>query len=515
MRGAETLAGLADWAAETYGDAEALVLGEDRWTFRELRDRVDETARAVIARGLRPGDAVAVWAPNSARWVVAALGAVAAGGVLVPVNTRYRAAETADILRRSRARLLFTEHDFLGTDYRALLAESGEELPDLERTVALHAEDWQEFLAAADRVTTAERLARSAAVRPDDPADVLFTSGTTGRPKGVPTGHGQNLRVYDAWARTVTLRRGDRYLLVNPFFHTFGYKAGVLACLLHGATIVPEPVFDPETVLARMRDERISVLTGAPTVFTSLIHHPDRASYDLSAMRMAVTGAANIPTALIEQIRTCLGARSVSTAYGLTESTGVVAICPPHESPETLAHTSGTALEGTELRVDAPPGEPGEILTRGFHVMRGYLDDPGATAEAVDADGWLRTGDVGVLDDRGFLRITDRLKDMFVVGGFNVYPAEVEQVLRTHPAVLDAAVVGAPDGRLGEVGVAYCVPAAGARIDAAELTSYTRERLANFKAPRAFHTLPALPHNAAGKVDKGALRRLAGNPAGG
>ncbi|MFC9492631.1 AMP-binding protein, partial [Streptomyces hydrogenans] len=179
MRGAETLAGLADWAAETYGDAEALVLGEDRWTFRELRDRVDETARAVIARGLRPGDAVAVWAPNSARWVVAALGAVAAGGVLVPVNTRYRAAETADILRRSRARLLFTEHDFLGTDYRALLAESGEELPDLERTVALHAEDWPEFLAAADRVTTAERLARSAAVRPDDPADVLFTSGTT------------------------------------------------------------------------------------------------------------------------------------------------------------------------------------------------------------------------------------------------------------------------------------------------------------------------------------------------
>ncbi|MFD4370292.1 FadD3 family acyl-CoA ligase [Streptomyces sp. NPDC058486] len=514
MRGAETLARLADWAAETYGDEEALVLGQDRWTFRELRDRVDEMARAVIARGLRPGDAVAVWAPNSARWVVAALGAVAAGGVLVPVNTRYRAAETADILRRSRTRLLFTEHDFLGTDYRALLADSGEELPLLERTVALHTEDWTDFLSAADRVPAAERLARSAAVRPDDPADILFTSGTTGRPKGVPTTHGQNLRVYDAWARTVTLRRGDRYLLVNPFFHTFGYKAGVLACLLHGATIVPEPVFDAETVLGRMRDERISVLTGAPTVFTSLIHHPARASYDLSALRMAVTGAANIPTALIEQIRS-LGARSVSTAYGLTESTGVVAICPPHESPETLARTSGTALEGTELRVDAPPGEPGEILTRGYHVMRGYLDDPAATAEAVDADGWLRTGDVGVLDARGFLRITDRLKDMFVVGGFNVYPAEIEQVLRTHPAVLDAAVVGAPDGRLGEVGVAYCVPAAGARIDAAELTSYTRERLANFKAPRAFHTLPALPHNAAGKVDKGALRRLAENPAGG
>ncbi|GAA3477179.1 FadD3 family acyl-CoA ligase [Streptomyces yanii] len=509
MSGAQTIAGLADWAAERYGDEEALVFGEDRWTFAELRDRVARVARAVMAQGVRPGDSVAVWAPNSARWVVAALGAVAAGAVLVPLNTRYRAPEAADILRRSRTRLLFTEHDFLGTDYRALLTDSGEELPLLERTVTLHSPEWSRFLSGADRVTEEERLARTADIRPTDTADILFTSGTTGRPKGVPTTHGQNLRVYDAWARAVTLRHGDRYLLVNPFFHTFGYKAGIIACLLYGATIVPEQVFDAETVLARMQDERISVLTGAPTVFTSLIHHPERAAYDLTSMRMAVTGAANIPTELIDQIRKFIGARNINTAYGLTESTGVVTICEPHESPETLARTSGTALEGTELRIDAPPGEPGEILTRGYHVMHGYLDDPEATAEAVDADGWLHTGDVGVLDERGFLRITDRLKDMFVVGGFNVYPAEVEQVLRGHPAVVDAAVVGAPDGRLGEVGVAYCVPAAGARIDTAELTAYTRERLANFKAPRAFHSVTDLPHNAAGKVDKGALRRLA------
>ncbi|MDI3387543.1 AMP-binding protein [Streptomyces sp. B-S-A8] len=260
------------------------------------------------------------------------------------------------------------------------------------------------------------------------------------------------------------------------------------------------------TVLGRMQDERISVLTGAPTVFTSLIQHPGRAAYDLSAMRMAGTGAANIPAELIHGIREFIGARNIFTAYGLTESSGVVSICAPHESAETLARTSGTALAGTELRIDAPPGQPGEILTRGPHVMHGYLDDPEATSEAVDADGWLHTGDVGTLDERGFLRITDRLKDMLVVGGFNVYPAEVEQVLRGHPAVADAAVVGAPDERLGEVGVAYCVPSAGARIDAAELAAWTRERLANFKAPRAFHSLAGLPHNAAGKVDKNALR---------
>ncbi|MFB6959026.1 FadD3 family acyl-CoA ligase [Streptomyces sp. NPDC056309] len=507
MSGAQTIAGLADWAAQRYGDEEALVFDGDRWTFTDLRDRIARVARAAIAHGICPGDAVAVWAPNSARWVEAALGAVTAGAVLIPLNTRYRAAEAADILRRSRTRLLFTEHDFLGTDYRALLADSGEELPLLDTTVTLHSPEWTGFLAGADRMTEEERRARTAAVRPGDTADILFTSGTTGRPKGVPTTHDQNLRVYATWARAVTLQQGDRYLLVNPFFHTFGYKAGIIACLLHGATIVPEQVFDARTVLTRMQDERISVLTGAPTIFTSLIHHPERKAYDLSSMRMAVTGAANIPTELIEQIRECVGARNISTAYGLTEATGVVTICKPQESPETLARTSGTALDGTELRIDAPPGEPGEILTRGFHVMHGYLDDPEATADAVDADGWLHTGDVGVLDERGFLRITDRLKDMFVVGGFNVYPAEVEQVLRDHPSVMDAAVVGTPDERLGEVGVAYCVPAAGARIDAAELTAYLRERLANFKVPRAFHPMASLPHNAAGKVDKGALRR--------
>ncbi|MDI3408786.1 FadD3 family acyl-CoA ligase [Streptomyces cavernicola] len=506
MRGAQTIARLSDWAAQRYGDEEALVFGEERWTFRQLRDRVDEAARAAMAQGLRPGDAVAVWAPNSARWAVAALGAVAAGGVLVPVNTRYRAAEAADMLRRSRARLLFTEHDFLGTDYRALLAESGEQLPLLERTVALHTPDWDDFLAGAKRVTGEERLDRTAAVQPGDSADILFTSGTTGRPKGVPATHEQTLTVFDAWATAVTLQRGDRYLLVNPFFHTFGYKAGIVACLLRGATIVPEQVFDADTMLDRIQSERISVLTGAPTVFTSLIQHPGREAYDLSSMRMAGTGAANIPTELIYQIREFIGAKNIFTAYGLTESTGVVSVCEPHESPETLAGTSGTALAGTELRIDAPPGQPGEILTRGPHVMHGYLDDPEATEEAVDADGWLHTGDVGVLDERGFLRITDRLKDMLVVGGFNVYPAEVEQVLRDHPAVADAAVVGAPDERLGEIGVAYCVPSAGARIDPAELTAYTRERLANFKAPRAFHSLTTLPHNAAGKVDKNALR---------
>ncbi|QNS06805.1 FadD3 family acyl-CoA ligase [Streptomyces xanthii] len=512
MDGPLTIAGLADWAADAWGDDEALGYEGESWTFEALRDAVDEAARALMARGLAPGDRVALWAPNSARWVVAALGALAAGGVLVPVNTRYRAREAADMLRRARCRVLFTETDFLGTDYARMLAESGEELPDLDRVVILHDESaWAGFLGRAREVDGAARRARTEAVSPDDVADILFTSGTTGRPKGVLTTHGQTVRVYTEWAKGVTLTRGDRYLLVNPFFHTFGYKAGILACLRVGATMLPEQVFDAERTLRRIATERVSVLTGAPAVFRAVLDHPRRAGFAVDSMRMAGTGAAGIPTTLIEEIREQLGAGLVFTAYGLTESDGTVAICPPTESAERLAHTSGKALPGTELRIDsAVPGEPGEILTRGFHVMRGYLDDPEATAEAVDADGWLHTGDVGVLDERGFLTITDRLKDMFVVGGFNAYPAEIEQVLRTHPRLSDVSVVGAPDRRLGEVGIAFCVPAHGEQQpDDAELTSWARERLANFKVPRRFLPLAELPHNAAGKVDKPALRARA------
>ncbi|WEB38712.1 AMP-binding protein [Streptomyces yunnanensis] len=435
-----TVAQLAAHAAHLHGDREALSDGEVRWTFAELAGRITAAARAALAHGVRHGDRIAVWAPNGRQWITAVLGAVSVGAVLVPLNTRYKAAEAADI---------------------------------------------------------------------------LFTSGTTGRPKGVLATHGQTMRVFDAWARLVTLRAGDRYLLVNPFFHTFGYKAGILACLLRGATMLPEPVYDADRALRRTAEERISVLMGPPTVFHGLLHHPERARHRLDSLRLAGTGAATVPAELVVRIRDELGIPDVFTAYGLTESAGVVTICPTDADAETLAHTVGLPLPGTELRIvdpanrPLPPGEPGEVVVRGHHVMRGYLDDPAATAAAVDPDGWLHTGDVGVLDDRGFLTLTDRIKDMYVVGGFNAYPAEVERVLRGHPAIADVAVVGAPDERLGEVGVAFVVPAEGAAPDPGELTRWARARLANFKVPRRYHLVPELPRNAGGKVVKGELRRTA------
>ncbi|MCX5407927.1 FadD3 family acyl-CoA ligase [Streptomyces sp. NBC_00335] len=524
-----TLARLPEYAAAAYGEREALADGEVRWTFARLAAEISAAARAAIAHGIRPGDRVAIWAPNSRRWITAALGAVGAGAVLVPVNTRYKPAEAADIIRRSGARVLFTERGFLGTDYARDLHASGEALGALASTVILRdgrekslptgadgppgSVSWEAYLQAGEAVPEAERAARAAAVRPGDLSDVLYTSGTTGRSKGVMTTHGQTVRLYASWSGLVSLRPGDRYLLVNPFFHTFGYKAGVLACLLRGVTMLPEAVYDTDRILHRMAAERVTCLMGPPTVFHGLIRHPARAAHDLSALRLAGTGAASVPTSLVEEIRGELGAPDVFTAYGLTESGGVVSVCPTDADAWTLAHTVGPPLPDTEVRITdplgavLPAGEPGEVQVRGYHVTPGYLDDPASTAEAVLPGGWLRTGDIGVLDGRGYLAITDRLKDMYVVGGFNAYPAEVENVLLTHPAITDAAVVGAPDERLGEVGVAYVVTTGP--VTSEELTAWTRERLANFKVPRRFTRLEELPRNAGGKLLKTELRRTA------
>ncbi|MFB0628720.1 FadD3 family acyl-CoA ligase [Streptomyces sp. AB3(2024)] len=512
-----TLALLPAYAAAAYGDREALADGEVRWTFAELAAEIASSARAAIAHGIRPGDRVALWAPNGHRWVTAALGAVGAGAVLVPVNTRYKPAEAADVIRRSGARVLFTERGFLGTDYARDLHASGEDLGALASTVILRGghgeESWEAYLSAGRSVSEAERADRADRVRPDDICDVLYTSGTTGRSKGVTSTHARTLRLYASWSELVTLRPGDRYLLVNPFFHTFGYKAGVLACLLRGVTMLPEARYDTDRILRRMAEERVTCLMGPPTVFHGLLRHPDRGAHDLSALRLAGTGAASVPASLVEEIRGGLGAPDVFTAYGLTECGGVVSVCPTDADADTLARTVGPPLPGTEVRITGPlgavlpAGEPGEVQVRGYHVTPGYLDDPAATADAILPGGWLRTGDVGVLDGRGYLAITDRLKDMYVVGGFNAYPAEVENVLVTHPAVVDAAVVGAPDERLGEVGVAYLVTSAP--VTAGELTAWARERLANFKVPRRFTVVGELPRNAGGKLLKERLRRAA------
>jgi HIP---CoA ligase len=524
---------LAD-VAERLADVEALVDGDTRWTWAELATEAGVFTRSLMASGVEAGDRVVIWAPNCAEWVVAALGTLGAGAVLVTLNTRFKGGEAAYILKASGAKTLCTVEGFLGTDYPAMLV--AEDLGDLASVVVLRrgtsgspvAEasaallgpgisviGLEDFVARATSVSVAQGQARSASVRPDDISDLIFTSGTTGRPKGAMATHAQSLRTFGTWASIVGLRAGDRYLIVNPFFHTFGYKAGLLACCLTGATMVPEPVFDVDRVLARIPAERISVLPGPPTLYQSLLAHPDRAAHDLSSLRLGVTGAAVVPVELVVAMRDELGFDTVLTAYGLTESCGTVTMCRRTDPPEVVANTSGRAIPGLEVRVvspdgtELPRGEAGEIVVRGYTVMSGYWGDPEATADAIDAEGWLHTGDIGVMDGAGNLDITDRLKDMFVVGGFNAYPAEVEAILRGCSGVGPLAVVGVPDERMGEVGCVYLVRPGGIddTVFARRVLAWARDAMANYKAPRYAVVLDALPMNASGKVLKRDLRQ--------
>ncbi|MEY9962964.1 acyl-CoA synthetase (AMP-forming)/AMP-acid ligase II [Streptacidiphilus sp. MAP12-16] len=530
-----TIPRLVRAAAARHGESEAVVGPRTRLSYRELGVRVERAAAAVMAAGVRPGDRVAIWAPNTPDYVVAALGAVTAGGVLVPLGTRLKGAEAVELLGRTRAELLFVTDAFLGVSYvSALRAAAGgtgrrtplRDLPELRTAVVLGErseagagfQHWRGFLAAAGDVPERAVRERADAVKPDDPADIMFTSGTTGRAKGAVTTHAQSLRAFSTWADIAGLTEGDRYLVVNPFTHTFGYKAGVLAALMRGATILPQPVFDAEAVLAKVSAEKVTVLPGAPTVYQSLLDHPARAGYDLRSLRLAVTGAAVVPLELVTRIREELGFRSVLTAYGLTESCGLVTMCRRGDDPGLIAATSGRAVSGVTVRIaeagqegadgkELPVGTPGEVQVRGYTVMREYFEDPDETEAAFTSDGWLRTGDIGMLDDEGNLRITDRLKDMFTVGGFNAYPAEIERVLARHPLVADVAVVGVPDPRLGEVGKAFVVPSRPPEADAGgELIAWSRREMANYKVPREVAFVTELPRNASGKVLKGQLR---------
>lgn len=524
-----TIPAALDAAAERFGDQEALVDGDLRLGFTELHARARRCARMFIAEGVRAGDRVAIWSPNTHHWVQAALGALCAGATLVPVNTRFTGAEAFDLLHRSRAAALVVTGTFLGTDRLRRLRDAAggagdgpvPGLPDLRSVVRVPVEtehdaaagvlEWRDIPERAASVPAERVDARVAALGADSVSDILFTSGTTGRSKGAMSAHRQSLSVADAWAERAGLTASDRYLVINPFFHSFGYKAGILACLLRGAALLPQITFDTETMFGIIAGERVSVLPGAPTIYQVMLDHPARPEHDLSSLRVAVTGAATVPVALVERMQHELSFESVLTAYGLTEAV-VATMCDRGDDPHTVAQTCGRAASGFEIRIvahdetECRPGEPGEVLLRGPDVMLGYLDDPEATATAIDGHGWLHTGDVGVLDERGYLTLTGRLKDMYICGGFNVYPAEVEQTLARLPGVVETAVTGVPDDRLGEVGKVYVVRQDGSGLSEPDVVSYCRERLANYKVPRQVEFVAELPRNASGKV----LKRLLG-----
>jgi acyl-CoA synthetase (AMP-forming)/AMP-acid ligase II len=506
----DTIPHLAETAAHRWPNAPALIEDGKTWTFAQLWTDARQAIAACLAHGIGEGDRIAIWAPNCREWVLAAIGVMGAGAAIVPLNTRLKGREAGDILRRTKAKMLFTVEEFLGTNYPGLLKD--EALPDLENMILLcdfwascepkkdsdedtkiRKVEWDDFVEQGSR--NGDQVDDAlATLTADHLSDILFTSGTTGSPKGVMMSYARVLPQVQVWIGNTGLAQGERYLIVNPFFHSFGM-----------------PQFDVEAAAACIERDQINFLPGAPTIFQMLIALKRQKPFDTSSLRGGTTGAATVPPILIEQIRDELGISDIITAYGMTECVNITS-CRPGDPVDLIAHTCGAAITGNEVIIadddgkEVPYGETGEIWVRGQGVMLRYLDDPQATAEAIDAYGWLHTGDIGTMDDNGYVRITDRKKDLYISGGFNVYPAEVEKLLSAHPAIAMVAVIGIPDERMGEIGKAFIVLRPGVSTSEAELIAWSRENMANYKVPRSFAFVEDLPRNASGKVLKTELR---------
>lgn len=512
---------MLDDAVSRWGGEPAIIDDEGTLTYAQLAASVRDFSAALVATGVMPGDRVAIWAPNTRRWIVAALGTFTAGAVVVPVNTRYKGPEAAQILRAGGARVLVTACQFLNTDYVTMLQGSGIDLPDLQTMLATDTPGqpgtlgWDDFLSGVDKHAYDEVDRRRSELKIDDAADIIFTSGTTGSPKGAVSTHRRCLTMAVDWIHMTGLRQGDRYLMINPYFHIFGLQCGILTSIVAGAAMLPEPVFDVERVLDVVTRERVTVLPGAPTLYQSILDHPHVGKYDLSSLRIALTGSADIPVELIRRIHDELPFERIISAYGMTE-TGTASSTRSGDDLAAIASTVGYPRPGCQVRIvdadghDAPAGQSGEILIKSPSLMSHYLNDPEATAAAVSVDGWMRSGDAGMLDESGRLRIVGRIKDMFSVGGFNAYPAEIENILRRHADIQEAAVIGVPDRRLGEVGMAFVVLRQGSAATDAGIIAWARDQMANYKVPRVVQIVDELPRNATGKVQKHLLRARAG-----
>lgn len=496
-------------AADRFPALNAVEDGAARWTYAGLREQVLAAVRACIGWGIEPGDRVGLRAANSAVWILAALGIQGAGGILIPLSTRFKGHELAHILRTAGASHVLAEDPSVS---RGLIQDAGgADLAGLRWADIGDESSWRAFTDRGRAVSEREALARISAITAGDVSDILFTSGTTGYPKGVMFTHGQSLRAYGELGVGFGFTSSDRYLLIPPFFHALGYKSGWFAAFLHGCAVLPERRFDAARMVDRIEHERVTMMIGPPTIFSELLAQAQGGHRDLSSLRLIVPSATSVPPELVTRMRAELGV-DVLTGYGLTEASAIVTYARVGDDPALVLDSVGRAAPGVEVTIttdddrELPAGETGNILVGGYTVMTGYWRDPEATAAAITPDGRLRTGDVGSLDDHGFLRITGRKKDVILVGGFNVYPAEVERFLALHPLVAEVAVVGVPDERLGEVPWAFVVPVAGHGIDLAEFQDWARTRMANFKVPRNVELVDSLPRNSSMKVLRADLR---------
>ena len=511
---APTIAAELAAAARDHADATAVRCEGQALTFAQLAAAVRAAASGLLARGLAPGDRDAVWAPNTLEAAIALYAIPVAGGVAVPLNTRYQPREVAEIVRAAECGLLLAPVRFRDRDYAAEAAR----LLGREHVIAFGPDGWGAMLAAGRAAGPAALAERTARASGDDVVVIQYTSGTTGRPKGAALRQGPMLATAAAWAGIVGLRHADTYPVTYPLAHVGGFKTGLLTSMIARATAVLCPVVDTGSLIRMVAALRPGVLSAAPPVLRSLLAAADSGELPPGTrIRTVVTGSAIVPPSLVRELAGSFGTQDVIVAYGLTEATGVCTMTRRGDPVDRVCESIGTPIPGVEVRIaadgrfaddDGPDRRVGEIQVRGPNVMSGYWRDPAATAAVMDGD-WLRTGDLGWIDPDGYVHIAGRAKDMVIVGGFNVYPAEVEHVLAAHPDVAEAAAIGIPHPRLGEVVAAFVVAEPGARAEEAALMRWCRERLADFKVPRHVWTISALPRGAVGKVAKAELSALA------
>ncbi len=498
-----------------HGDREALVSCHQgiRWTYDEFADQVRRLAAGFVAAGLEPGDRVGLWSPNHAEWTLVQFATAHVGIILVNINPAYRTHELSYALDQSGCRWLIAAPTFKSSDYRAMTEQVRAEVPTLERAVFFWDDDWVElFVDDADAMQRADERSRD--LSPDDAINIQYTSGTTGFPKGATLTHRNILNNGYFVATLQQLGPGDRLCIPVPFYHCFGMVMGNLGCISTGATmVIPGDAFDPSVVLRAVQDERCTSLYGVPTMFIAEMALPDFDDYDLSSLRTGVMAGSLCP---IEVMRGCIDKMNmadVGICYGMTETSPVSTQTLPGDTIEHRTESVGVVHPHVEIRVCDPAtgdtiarGETGEFCTRGYSVMQGYWNDPDKTDAAIDADGWMHTGDLAVMDDDGYVNIVGRIKDMVIRGGENIYPREVEEFLYTHPAVQDVQVIGVPDARYGEELMAWIKPKPGESIDVEEMRSFCAGRIAHYKVPRYLRLADEFPMTVTGKIRKIEMR---------
>jgi fatty-acyl-CoA synthase len=517
-----------------WGDREALVdcATHRRWTYNELDVEVDEVALGLLARGIAKGDRVGIWAPSCAEWVLLQYATAKVGAVLVNVNPAYRTHELAYVVNQSGMRMLVSASRYRTSDYRSMVQQVRADCPGLTDVVfvsepfepdadpSVHAgeDSWRRLVDIGGQADHAELVARMAELSPDDPINIQYTSGTTGFPKGATLSHHNILNNGFFVGELVGYTEVDRVCIPVPFYHCFGMVMGNLACTSHGATmVVPAPTFDPAATLRAVQDERCTSLYGVPTMFIAELGLDDFASYDLSTLRTGIMAGSPCPVEVMKRVIGEMNMAEVAICYGMTETSPVSTMTRPDDDLVRRTETVGRTMPHLESKIvdpvtglTVPRGTHGELCTRGHTVMLGYWDEPGKTAEAIDAARWMHTGDLAVMDDDGYVAISGRIKDMVIRGGENVYPREIEEFLYTHPDVADVQVVGVPDERYGEELMAWVVMKPGREpLTVEAVREFCADRLARYKVPRYVHVVDGFPMTVTGKVRKVEMREEA------